>query len=148
VGLTLRPYCRGLPLDGFGVEASEPGSYVCSLDGRYFLVSFLVKEQRPCPVFKLQSAVGSSLEGNYQNRQPTYQTTAVHNQVSNWSPVYGQNTLYDPEVTVSNVKLLTLNVATVTITIHTKTTKLLVSNSPTKAVLQFSPFDPQCLLQR
>jgi hypothetical protein len=79
LGLTLRPYCRGLTLDGFGAESIEAGSYVCSLDGRHFLVCFVVKEQRPRPVFKLHSAVGSALEGNYQNRQPKYLTTAVHN---------------------------------------------------------------------
>ena len=64
-GTDVWPYCRGLTLDGFGIEASQSGSYVCSLDGRHLLVCFLVKKQRPCPVFKLQPAVGSTLEGNY-----------------------------------------------------------------------------------
>ena len=74
---------------------------------RPFLVPFVFKEQGTCPVFKLQSAVRSRLEGNYQNSQPKYQTTAVHNHLSSWSPVYRQNILYDTEVEFCNVKLLT-----------------------------------------
>jgi hypothetical protein len=129
-------------LDDFGVESNEAGSYVCSLDGRHFLLSFVVKERDPCPVFRLQSALGSVLQENYENRQSKYQTTAVHKHLSNWSPAYRQNTLYDPEVEFCNVKLLTLNrvklnVATVTITIHTEIQNVLDSNSPTNSVSQF-----------